>query len=130
MLYCGSSSTYLILFSSNICFASSTVFPTKFGICTSFGLVAFDIPIVAPKLIANNRNKPTIEDITLCFFTNSINLFGFLFFFCVALGSWLSPPKVSILCVGNSPEYSLLSTKFPFGSFNALFRSNSISVAL
>jgi len=55
----------LILLSLNICFASSTVFPTRLGIATSFGLVAFVIPIVAPILIINNNINPIIEDITL-----------------------------------------------------------------
>ena len=53
------------MFCFNISLASSTVFPTKFGISTSLGLVAFDIPIVKPIVIANNNINPIIDDKTL-----------------------------------------------------------------
>ena len=66
------------MFSVKICFASSTVFPTKFGIATSLGLLAFEIPIVNPNVITNNKIKPTIDDKTLWFFINCANLLGFL----------------------------------------------------
>ena len=89
------------MFSFKICFASSTVFPTKLGIAISFALVAFATAIVPPKLIANNKNNPTIEDNTLCFLINFTNLLGFLSFTCELLGYLSSSiPNVEILCVG------------------------------
>ena len=92
------------MFSVKICFASSTVFPTKFGIATSLGLLAFEIPIVNPNVITNNKINPTIDDKTLWFFINCANLLGFLLFFAlvdfVLLSS--SNPIVEILWVGKS----------------------------
>ena len=126
-LYSASPSEYTNLLSWTNFLASSTVFPTKLGIATSFVLVAFAIPKVVPKLNTNNNISPTIVDNTLCFFTNATNLFSF--FFAVAFGPLLSSWIVDILCVGAS-TYSLLSTKFPCGSFNALFKSINIAVAL